>query len=228
MLNGAPGWVPDKATGIAYNLTITDTVGSGFLAVAPGSAAAAPEVSTINWFAPGTTIANATQTGIANGQVKVFAGGGGSTQFLLDVVGYFVAPEDVPPGVTGARFVPIDPARAYDSRDPGAGGPLSGGPAGVGAPRTTSVAIGNKVPNGATAVAYNLTVTDTSNAGFLTLAPGGSTLPPSSNINWFTSATTVANGSIVGVDDTRDVTSWVGGGPGGSSQYVVDVAGYYM
>lgn len=228
VLNGAPGWVPDKATGIAYNLTVTDTVGSGFLAVAPASVATIPDVSTINWFASNNTIANATQTGITDGKVNVFAGGGGSTNFLIDVVGYFVQPADVPPGVIGARFVPIDPVRAYDSRDPGAGGALAGGPAGVGPARTTSVAVGNRVPEGATSVAYNLTiVTGASSAGFLTLAPGGSTLPPSSNINWFAPGTVLANGSIVGVDASRNVTSWVGGGPGASSQYVVDIAGYY-
>lgn len=228
VLNGAPGWVPDKATGIAYNLTVTDTVDSGYLTVTPGASAQAPEVSTINWFSPGTTIANATQTGISDGQIKVFAGGGGSTQFIIDVVGYFVAPSDVPPGVTGARFVPIDPARAYDSRDAGAGGALSGGPAGVGSSRTTSMAIQNKVPDGALAVAYNLTITQTSPAGFLTMAPGGAPLPPSSNINWYANATTLANGSIIGVNDAREVTAWVGGGPASNSQYVVDVAGYYM
>jgi hypothetical protein len=84
-----PNLVPAGATGIADNLTIVGTVRSGFLAVDPGTSTAVTS-SAINWFAPGLVLANASVVALdANRQVTVIAGGGGSTDFILDVVGYY-------------------------------------------------------------------------------------------------------------------------------------------
>ena len=223
---GAPAVIPTDATGIAYNLTVTGTVGSGYLAVAPGDTLTSPGVSTVNWAAPNTTVANATQTAIEGGKVTVFAVGG-STNFFLDVVGYYVAPGDVPPGAYGSKFVPIDPQRAYDSRVDTPGGPLAGNPqtGGVGQPRTIGLGLGGAVPAGATGVAYNLTVTGTVGSGYMSTAPGGSPAPASSDINWTSGNITLANGSLGGINDARQMTTWVGGRD--STQYLVDVAGYF-
>ncbi|MGZ4673019.1 MAG: hypothetical protein ACXV8K_10205, partial [Ilumatobacteraceae bacterium] len=85
-----PDVVPVGAKAIAYNLTITKTVGSGFLAVAPGDATALG-ASSINWFTSGMTLANGLVVKLdSNRQVKVFCGGGGSTQFIIDVLGYYL------------------------------------------------------------------------------------------------------------------------------------------
>ena len=223
---GAPATVPTDATAIAYNLTITSTTGSGYLAVAPGDAATAPTVSTVNWAASNTTLANASQVALEDGKVTVFATGG-STRFLLDVVGYFVAPGDVPPGAYGAKFVPIDPARAYDSRVDTPGGPLAGNAqsGGVGQPRTTGNSAGGAVPVGATGMAYNLTITSTSGSGFLTTAPGGQQVPNTSDINWTRSNVTLANGTLGGINEVLQLTTWAGGR--NSTQYLIDVAGYF-
>ena len=223
---GAPGTVPADATAIAYNLTIFGTTGRGFLALAPGSQATLPATSTINWTAAQTTIANATQGAVSDGRVKVFASGTGSTNFVLDVVGYYVEPGDVPPGAFGARFVGIDPTRAYDSRVDAPGGPLSGNvqAGGLGQPRTTSVATGGLVPAGARGVAYNLTITQTQGRGFLTTAP--TPVPPTtSDINWTSSGTVLANGSLSGISEARQMTAWVGGRD--NTQYLLDIAGYF-
>ncbi len=81
--------VPSGATGIAYNLTIVNTVGGGFLAVNPGTTTAATS-SAINWAASGSVGANASVVAIdANRQITVTAGGGGTTDFIVDVVGYY-------------------------------------------------------------------------------------------------------------------------------------------
>ena len=75
--------VPVGATGIAFNLTVTQTTGTGFLSISPGSANVA-NASFINWSAAGVTLANASVVGIdSSRQVRVF-GGGGSTHFLMD------------------------------------------------------------------------------------------------------------------------------------------------
>ncbi len=85
-----PDVVPAGAQAIAYNLTITKTVGSGFLSVAPGDATALA-ASSINWFTSGMTLANGLVVKLdTNRQVKVFCGGGGSTDFVIDVLGYHI------------------------------------------------------------------------------------------------------------------------------------------
>jgi hypothetical protein len=87
----SPNIVPANAAAIAYTLTIANTVASGFLAVNPGGNATV-SASTINWSQSGALLAN---TGVvkiaANGTVTVICGGGGSTDFLIDVVGYFTS-----------------------------------------------------------------------------------------------------------------------------------------
>ena len=85
-----PDVVPAGAQAIAYNLTITKTVGSGFLSVAPGGATVVA-ASSINWFTSGMTLANGLVVKLdTNRQIKVFCGGGGSTEFIIDVLGYYL------------------------------------------------------------------------------------------------------------------------------------------
>lgn len=82
--------VPIGVTGIAFNLTVTQTSNSGFLAIASGSKLATPTASIINWSAPGITMANASVVTVdALRRVRVFCGAG-STHLILDVVGYYL------------------------------------------------------------------------------------------------------------------------------------------
>lgn len=81
--------VPVGAQAIAYNLTIANTVASGFLSANPGDAAAAGG-SSINWFTSGLSLANGLVVKLdASRQIKVFCGGGGSTDFIIDILGYY-------------------------------------------------------------------------------------------------------------------------------------------
>jgi hypothetical protein len=81
--------VPIGAKAIAYNVTVANTVGSGFLSVNPGDATTAGG-SSINWFGTGQVLANGLVVTLdASRQIKVFCGGGGSTDFLIDVLGYY-------------------------------------------------------------------------------------------------------------------------------------------
>jgi hypothetical protein len=82
--------VPLGATAVTFNLTLADTAGSGFLAVVPGDATGF-SASTINWFTDGQILANASSVGIDSLRtIKVFSGGGGSTDFLIDITGYYI------------------------------------------------------------------------------------------------------------------------------------------
>jgi hypothetical protein len=134
------------------------------------------------------------------------------------------------PASAGA-FHAISPVRAYDSRWAGGTRLSSGGQ------RLVSVADGHdiltgvvnapdSVPAGSTAVAYNLTVTATQISGFLTVSPGTATGVTASSINWSGDGQNLANGSIVGVDTSRQVRVFAGGG--GSTDFVIDVVGYFL
>ena len=215
----AAGLVPPEATAVAYTLTQTGTVGRGWLAVGPAGAPQ-PTVSSINWFTANQTSANSSVVRIAGGQVQVWAGTspGGSAQFVIDILGYLL-PAETNRG--GGGFTAIDPQRAYDSRVDDPAGPIAGGEA-----FTTSTAVSG-VPAQAAAVAFNLTATGGSATGYLTVTPGGTEAPPvASTINWWRRNQTLANGSVVALPGgpSLPVTTFAGGG---STQYVIDVAGYY-
>lgn len=221
--------VPADASAVAYNVTVTGATATGFLAAAPGDQGSQPAVSTINW-SPGLTAANATSGKVAADRtMKFFAGSGsgGQTLFVVDVVGYFVPPWAVPSGAIGAEFVAMAPLRAYDSRSANPGGPLVGNPSGgnVAAGRTTSAGLDKAVPTGASAVAFNLTITGGVGSGFVEVTPGGKPSSGTSTINWTSPNTTTANGSVVGINAAREQTAYTGGAH--STQYLIDIAGYY-
>ena len=239
----AGGLVPPEATAVAYTLTQTGTVGGGWLAVGPAGAPQ-PPVSSINWFQSNQTSANSSAAEISKGSVQVWAGtsAGGSAQFVIDILGYFL-PVEFAPG--GAGFTAIEPQRAYDSRVDDPPGPISAGEA-----FTTSMAVSG-VPERTAAVAFNLTATGGSGSGYLTTTPGDSMSPPvASTINWWRPNQTLANGSVVALPVTSNgaspLSTDAGGEPtastgvngtlplpvttfagGGSTHYVIDVAGYY-
>ncbi len=149
---------------------------------------------------------------------------GGDAYRLVGVqVGY------LPPG---RSFTPITPARVYDSRS---AQPQPGRLSGSSGPRVVSVADGRSartgavvspdvVPVGATAVAYNLTVTGTTGPGHLGVAPGTARTTPTSAINWTSARVTLANASTVALDADREIVLIPAGA---SAHVVVDVVGFY-
>jgi CHRD domain len=79
--------VPAGATAAIVTLTVTETVGGGYLKMY-GAASAEPATSSINWFANNQTFAVSTQVAVdVAGQIKVTSGPS-STHFVIDVVGY--------------------------------------------------------------------------------------------------------------------------------------------
>lgn len=134
---------------------------------------------------------------------------------------------------TAGAFHPIDPSRVYDSRKP------SSNPLATGQSRTISVADRidvatgavvqtNIVPAGATAIAYNVTIVHTVGSnGFLAINPGGNAVVAASIINWFGSGQVSANSSQVKLNATRQITV-ICGGNGTSTNFVIDVVGYYL
>lgn len=107
------------------------------------------------------------------------------------------------------------PVRAYDSRS--GDGALGGGD------QRNIVMTG--VPAGASAVTVSLTATQTAGSGYLSLFRSGITWPGNSNLNWFASGQTVAVTTISAVNASRVVAVRAGGT--GSTQFIIDVIGYY-
>ena len=85
------GTIPTGARGVLCTLTLTETTGaSGFLTITSASAVSTA-ASSINWFAPGQNLATTVVTALSpTGQVKVWNNSGASSQFIVDVTGYFL------------------------------------------------------------------------------------------------------------------------------------------
>ncbi|MGB8861885.1 MAG: hypothetical protein WCC60_21700 [Ilumatobacteraceae bacterium] len=134
---------------------------------------------------------------------------------------------------TAGALHAITPTRVYDSRQAlPTPGPLSNGQN-----RTISVkdgrsisggavTVANAVPPGATAVAANITITGTTGTGFLAVNPGGNTTVTASAINWFGADQTIANGLLLTLNASRELTIICDGG--GSTHVIVDITGYYL
>ena len=85
-------FVPAGATAISANVTVVETVQSGFLAVNPGGNAIV-NAATVNWYESGQILNNGVMLTLnANREITVIAGGiaGASTHFVIDVNGYFL------------------------------------------------------------------------------------------------------------------------------------------
>jgi hypothetical protein len=82
---------------------------------------------------------------------------------------------------------------------------------------------GNGVPINATAVALNVTVTNTTAASFLTAYPAGQARPLSSNLNWGPGET-VPNLVVIPIGTNGQVTFY---NANGNADVVVDLEGYF-
>jgi hypothetical protein len=120
------------------------------------------------------------------------------------------------------EYTAVSPARVLDTRS-GNGRPAPGPIADA---STIAVRISGRagVPSsGVTAVALNVTVTDPTAVGYLTLFPSGTDQPLASNVN-FNAGQTVANFAVVPVGADGNVAAF---NSAGDSHVIFDVAGYF-
>jgi len=133
------------------------------------------------------------------------------------------------PDTAGAMHLLTEPRRVYDSRPNNAPvGPSNGGPKGPisdGEVRIVDcTANGSPVPADATGLLFNLAVTSTNAAGFLT-AWGSGGQPLASSMNWSQANVTLSNSVTIGAASNATFQLFCGGG--GLAHVIVDVAGYY-
>ena len=209
--------VPANASAVVLNATVTGTTGSSFLTLWP-TGTTQPTASNVNWSA-GQTIPNAVTVKVGSGGMVSLFNNAGSANVIVDAVGWY----DDSPGLDGAGYVPLPPARVLDSRPPPEKvGPFTTawGPAAV---RQVTVAGVGGVPLDADTVVLNATVTGTTASSFLTVWPTGTTRPTASNLNW-AAATTIPNAVTVKVGTGGTVSVY---NNAGSAHVIFDVVGYF-
>jgi hypothetical protein len=94
---GQQNVVPVGASSVVINVTAINPTSDGFVSLRPGDATGAPAVSTLNVTVGGTFPNGATitlpTTGGSSGQIQIwyeaYAATGGTTDLLIDVVGYY-------------------------------------------------------------------------------------------------------------------------------------------
>jgi hypothetical protein len=123
------------------------------------------------------------------------------------------------------QFHTVTPCRVLDTRGPN--GPLGGPALSPGQQRTFVVTGGPcALPASARAVSVNLTVVTPTAAGFLTLFPGGGSLPPTSTINYAPGQVRANNGVFrLAGDGSGRLT--IANGSAGTTQVLLDVNGYF-
>jgi hypothetical protein len=136
---------------------------------------------------------------------------------------------------SAGSFHAIDPQRVYDSRQPGYT------VKGVLAPNTnrvvkvadgrsedgTTVTVADAVPAGATAVQLNLTAANMTGPNFLSVTAGDKTTTTTSLLNWGPGEIQIANSITVPVDADRQIRVYCGNQTG-STDFIVDIFGYYL
>jgi outer membrane protein assembly factor BamB len=222
--------VPANATAVTGNLTVTGQTAAGLIALGP-TMTPTGDVTTLN-FVKGDNRANNVTVGVAvDGTLSaVFRSStaGATTNLIFDVTGYFT------PDTTGATYHTLAPGRVLDSRPTGSGHTHIG-PAGKFTNKTVKtfpvagvVGLGwgsALVPAGATAVTGNLTVTNATSNGFVSVGPLMVAAPKTSTIN-VTKGDNRANGVTVLLSAGNLQAVW-DGATGSSTDVIFDVTGYF-
>jgi hypothetical protein len=214
LVTGVGGVPASGVSAVVLNVTVTETTAGGYLTVSP-TGSARPVVSNLNWSA-GATIPNAVTVKVgAGGKVDLFQSGPGTAQVIVDVAGYYMDGAVTDPG----GFSSVAPSRILDTRN-------TGGTVKAGESRDLQVTGKGGVPaSDVSAVVLNVTVTEATAGGYLSVFPAGAAKPLVSNLNWSAGAT-IPNQVVVKVGDAGKVSLFQSGP--GSAQVIVDVAGYFL
>ncbi|MFK0222521.1 PKD domain-containing protein [Streptomyces vinaceus] len=193
--------IPADATAVAFNLTGTGSTENAHVIAYP-EADKRPATSNLN-LEPGKDKSNQAVVPVGpNGTITLYTNSG-STHLVLDAVGYYAKDGK-------ALFTPAVPQRLADTRSTGKLAP--------GAATTVT-----GIPANAIGAALNVTATDTTGPGFLTVYGYGSARPEASSLNT-RAGETVPNHVTTPVADGR-VSIW--NSYGGSTHVITDLLGYF-
>ncbi|HET6948974.1 MAG TPA: hypothetical protein VFI47_01260 [Acidimicrobiales bacterium] len=211
---GAGGVPATGVQAVVLNVTAVTPTAPSYLTVWP-TGLARPEVSNLN-FVAGQTVPNAVTVALGGGGMLSVFNSSGAAHVLFDVVGYYADGT----GPAGSRFFGLANTRLIDTR---VGTGVPAGPVPSGGTMTYTAAGNGGVPAGATAVVMNVTVTQPSSGGWLTVYPAGVARPEASSLN-FVPGQTVANLVTVGLSAGGQVSFF---NANGATHVIADVVGYY-
>jgi hypothetical protein len=206
------GGVPATgAAAVVLTVTVTESEGPGFVTAYPGQTAR-PEVSNVNVYRTGQTVANQVIVPIgADGTVQLYTLTG--LHLIADVTGWFT--DATAEASFSGLFVPIEPVRKLDTR-------LSGTKAAADGTVTVFTLPGTIPGVAAAAAAVNVTATETDGPGYITAFPSGIDTPFTSVLNLEGGDETIADHVIAPVTDgDLALYSYVG------AHLVADVFGWY-
>jgi len=212
------GEVPDAATAVTGNLTVTNSTSSWAVYLGPDPIAK-PATSTIN-FKRGQVLANNVTVALsATGSLSAtfLSSAGNTTDLVFDITGYYTADG------TGETYVPTTPVRMLDTRH---GNGLSGHLV-AGTPGTFQVSGRACIPPTATAVTGNVTVTDQTSSWAAFVGPDPVTSAPASTIN-FVKGEVRANGVTVALSEAGTLSITYLSNPSQTTDMVFDVTGYFQ
>ncbi|MER6781745.1 MULTISPECIES: PKD domain-containing protein [unclassified Streptomyces] len=195
------------ASAVVLNVTVTGATEDTHLSVWP-SGQPRPVTSNVNVKAGGTSSNTVTVPVGADGKISAQLNSG-KAALIVDYVGHY-QPN------AGQRFTPLAPTRVADTRT--AGGALGGGQT-----RTVKVAGVNGIPADATAVAFNLTGTGSTENAHVIAYPEADKRPATSNLN-LEPGKDKSNQAIVPVGPDGTITLYTNTG---STHLVLDAVGYY-
>jgi len=220
------GQGPVPSTGVSavvLNVTVTNTSAAGYLTAYP-TGVPRPTASNLNWSAQ-QTVPNLVEVALGRGgQVDIYIYGS-SADVIFDVQGWVGIPANS--GADGL-FNGLAPARILDTRDGTGGTNHSLGPGAalnlqVAGSVTYNAAPSGVPTTGVSAVVLNVTVTNPTQASYLTVYPAGSPRPVTSNLN-FTAGQTVPNRVIVKLGTGGAITIF---NAAGSVNVIADVNGWF-
>lgn len=206
---GAGGAAPADATAVVLNVTVTGGTAPSYLTVYPATGSTPLAANLL--FVGGQTVSNLVTVPVSAGKVRIY-NNVGEVDVVADLVGWYR------PSV-GDLFVPVEPARGFDTRS----GLNLATPIGEGTWRGMPIAGTASVEHNATAVVLNVTATEGTKASYLTLFPSGA--PPTAANLVFAAGETVPNAAIVGLSSQGDVRVF---NQLGDVHVIGDVAGYFL
>jgi hypothetical protein len=215
-ITGRGGVPASGVSAVVLNATVTGATAGSYLRVWP-TGQLEPAVSNLN-YAPGQTVPNLVTVAVGDGGTVSVFNAVGSTHVIFDVLGFYSSST----GPFGARFVPLDPVRVVDTRDGTGGVPVR--PVGPDQSLVHDLTGPGILPEtGVSGVVMNVTVTEPTGNGFLTVHPDGVTRPLASNLN-FVPGQTVPNLVTVRLSPDGALRFY---NAVGSTHVVADLVGFY-
>ena len=214
-VSGRAGVPASGVSAVVVNLTATQPTAPGYLTV---FAAGEPVPVAANLtFVPGQTVANLVVTTLSAGGEMAIRNAAGSVHVVADVAGWY----DTGSATSGGSFHPTPAQRILDTRA-GAGAPAA--PVGPAASMTLQVSGRGGLPaTGVSAVVMNVTATQPTAPGYLTVFPAGEAVPVAVNLT-FSAGQTASNVVVAKVGAGGQVSIY---NAAGTTHVIADVAGWY-